>query len=152
MTSLMRIEAAAIAAIKRLGEGVPIDAACRAVHTDFGKREFRRALRKHEHLREAYRLARADYVAHEADALLQLADSGRGMDRDQLAALKLQIDTRKWLAEKLLDDYQPKIKTEHSGALPLIVETNVPRTIPEAKDAEVRELPAPETDDIHEVL
>jgi hypothetical protein len=144
---LLKIESAASSAIKKLAGGMPIDAACRAVNREFGRNEFRRALRRHEHLQEAYVKARADYVAAEADELLRLADSGANMDRDQLAALKLRIDTRKWLAEKLLDDYQPKIKQEHSGAVPLIVETNVPRSIPEAGVIDAEIIP-----NIHDVL
>ena len=151
MSNMLRLEAAALSAIKRLSGGMSIDKACRSVHPDFGRREFRRALRKSEDLREAYRLARADFVAHEVDGLLRLADSGTGMGRDELAALKVQIDTRKWLAEKLLDDFQPRLKTEHSGAVPLIVETNVPRRLPDEtiKDAEVSESSSP---DVHDVL
>jgi hypothetical protein len=151
--SRMRLEAAAMAAIKKLSEGVSIDDACRAVHPGFGAVQFRRALRKNDDLREAYRLARIDYVAHEVDSLLRLADSGPGMTRDELAALKIRIDTRKWLAEKLLDEFQPKLKTEHSGAVPLIVETNVPRKLSvdseEIKDAEVRPSDPP---NLHDVL
>lgn len=147
------VEAAELA-IRKLSGGMPIDDACKSVSREFGRIEFRRALRKHEHLREAYNKARADYVAHEADQLLRLADSSTGMDRDEIAEIKLQIDTRKWLAEKLLDDYQPKIKQEHSGAVPLIVETSVPRKIPDAVDAEVTSITdtPEEPEDINDVL
>ena len=147
----LKIEAAASSAIKKLSGGMPIDQACRSVNREFGRTEFRRALRRYEHLREAYVRARADYVAAEADELLRLADSGTGMDRDELASLKLRIDIRKWLAEKLLDDYQPKIKQEHSGAVPLVVETNVPR-LSDAVDADVRSITDTPSDDIHDVL
>jgi primosomal protein N'' len=128
---------AAKKAINKLALGQRIDRACKQVHTRFDKVQFR----KHADLFDAYRQARDDYLRNELDDLIALADESDGMDRDELAALKLRIDTRKWFAERLLDDYQPKMKAEHQGVLSLVVETNVPRPRLEAiRDAEARDI------------
>lgn len=126
-------------AIAKLADGTPIDRACKKAHPEFTKRHFRAQLRKHQDLHDAYEQAKADYLRNEMDDMINLADSGTLMDKDELAALKLRIDTRKFFAERLLREYQPKMKSEISGAVSLIVETGVPRVEIEATDAEIVE-------------
>tara|TARA_R110002110_G_scaffold158976_4_gene356631 strand:+ start:8378 stop:8842 length:465 start_codon:yes stop_codon:yes gene_type:complete len=147
----LAVKDAAVVVIDRVARGIRIDHACKNVG-DFGgftKLKFRAALRKHPDLFDAYRQAREDYVREQADEVIALADELEfATDALQVRAMEARIKARQWAAERLLDDYQPKTKTEHSGATSLQVITGVPRTSEQVKDAEHRVLPADSIEDI----
>ena len=149
----MTVKEAAELVIARVARGVRIDHACKNVG-DFGgftKLKFRAALRRHPELLDAYRQAREDYVREQADEVIALADELEfATDALQVRAMEARIKARQWAAERLLDDYQPKTKTEHSGAASLQVITGVPRAPEQVKGAEHRVLPEP--DDIEDLL
>lgn len=119
---------AALGVCRALARGQTIDNAIADVGVEgFDMRSFRWACRKWSEVGEAYEIARADYLHTEADRLISLADGADGSDHTTLAVTKLQIDTRKWVIERLLPEYQPKQTNEVKGTLSLVVETGVPR-------------------------
>lgn len=121
---------AALGVCRAIARGGKIDDAIAEVGVDtFDIRSFRWACRKWTQVAEAYEIARADYLHTEADRLISLADGADGSDHTTLAVTKLQIDTRKWVIERLLPEYQPKQTNEVKGTLSLVVETGVPRNV-----------------------
>ena len=146
----MTVKEAAELVISRVARGVRVDHACKNVG-DFGgftKLKFRAALRKHPELFDAYRQAREDYVREQADEVIALADELEfATDALQVRAMETRIKARQWAAERLLDDYQPKSKTEHSGTASLEVITGVPRAPEQIKEVEHHVL-----DDVEDLL
>lgn len=70
--------------------------------------------------REQYEAARQIQAETMADEIVSIAD-GKGLEGEQLVALsardRLRVDSRKWVASKLLPKkYGDKITQEHTGA------------------------------------
>ncbi len=81
---------------------------------------------KHEEFCDQYAKAREAQAEHMADELMDIADDGRNdyMEREHglvlnseaIARSKLRVDTRKWIAARLLaKKYGDKLETTHVG-------------------------------------
>lgn len=96
---------------------------------------FKRAVRSDPDLLAAYREIRADHLRDEMDGLLDLADEADGLStvddgQLRLQALKLRIDTRRMLAERLLPEFQPRTHQSHQvTSQHLVVVTGVPQPV-----------------------
>jgi hypothetical protein len=87
-----------------------------------------RMIDRHEHFREQYTRALAVRAETMAEEILEIADNGtndtyedgdgnKRTDHDVIARSRLRVDSRKWLASKLLPKkYGDKITQEHTGA------------------------------------
>jgi hypothetical protein len=66
----------------------------------------------------AYAAARDAQAETLADELVELADSARGEPAEVVSAVKLAVDTRKWVASKLKPKkYGDKLDVDHAGEL-----------------------------------
>ena len=90
-------------------------------------RKFHRAVRRDPRLRVLYGKAKAAYLQHEADRLLELVDETPCDDSKDVARLQLRVKTRQWLFTKLLPAYADKPQVAVTSNGPLTVVTGVPR-------------------------
>jgi len=78
---------------------------------------------RYSEFRAMYVRARAQQAEHWADELIDLADSARGQpgrpaDQAEVQALRLAVDTRKWVLSKLLPRrYGDRIDLQQDGQL-----------------------------------
>jgi len=118
-------------AAHRIACGMQPDTAC--AKSGIGRLRFRRLLREHVELGQAYRNVLCDHLRREMDEMVALADQADALRADddgylKLQALKLRLDTRMRMAERLLDEFQPKQKNENTNIQrTLTVVTGVPQ-------------------------
>lgn len=121
----------------RLANGESLRAICASDRDDFipamGTVFRWLAAPENQSFREQYAMAREVQAETMADEIVSIAD-GSGLDVEARVALsardRLRVDSRKWVASKLLPKkYGDKITQEVTGADggPLIVQTGVPR-------------------------
>src|SRR4051794_27323432 len=95
----------------------------------------RRWIAKNPEFEEAYERARRLHIDAHMDGLTDLADTALGLDAAGVHAVRLAVDTRKWIASKVLPNrYGEKIPPEVTGAggAPLIPpsrETQLPKLV-----------------------
>lgn len=115
----------------RLAEGESLRAICRDPYMPDKATVLRWALFDEE-FRDHYAHARALQAEGQADELVEIADDGTndwmeklakngetflGMNSEHIQRSKLRVDTRKWIAAKLLPKkYGERMALEHSGA------------------------------------
>ena len=86
---------------ERLADGVALVAICEESGMP-GRKTVWRWLQKHEEFRLAYARARAFAMECEIDEIRSLADDiPKGASHEEVARIKLQIDTRRWRIVKL---------------------------------------------------
>lgn len=67
---------------------------------------------------KAYDDARRHLAERYAQDVVDLADSARGLDAAGVQAVRLAVDTRKWVASKILPHtYGDNVQVQHSGSL-----------------------------------
>jgi hypothetical protein len=75
-----------------------------------------RWLDENDEFRQKYARARELQAEYYADEMTDIADSAH--DRDSAAAVRVRVDTRKWIASKLKPKkYGDKLDVEHSGTV-----------------------------------
>lgn len=73
-------------------------------------------LGKHPSFAAQYAQARATQAEGYADEIVEIADSVRAGTAEQVAAARLAVDSRKWIAAKLLPKkYGERLDVEHGG-------------------------------------
>lgn len=105
----------------------------RAIAADIGWHEatIRKALRATPELSARYDAAQIDRAHLLADQILELADNAT---LDDIARVRLQVDTRKWLCAKLYPRmYGDRVQTELSGAVGISHEAAVRALLAEAQ-------------------
>lgn len=86
-------------------------------------------LTKDEVFAAQYVRAREEQADHYADEIVAMADEAIGKDAAEVAARRLAVDARKWVASKLKPKkYGDKVDVEHSGAVTQRIE-KIERTI-----------------------
>lgn len=92
------------------------------LHPDFAKA-----------LEEAREFA-AEKFAHKA---LEIAESAATLHKDAVPAAKLQVDTFKWMAEKMNPDLygsRTKVTGDKDNPVAIVINTGIQRNIPETKE------------------
>ena len=92
---------------------------CNQIHAHWPSFEtIKRWLRSNAEFRANYALAREEQADFLCDELIDLADSARGTPAEEVNAVRLMVDTRKWTASKLFPKkYGEKIQQEITGDL-----------------------------------
>ena len=106
----------------RLANGESLRSICSSDRDDFmpALGTVMRWVVENQAFREQYEAARQIQAETMADEIVSIAD-GKGLEGEQLVALsardRLRVDSRKWVASKLLPKkYGDKITQEHTGA------------------------------------
>lgn len=123
----------AIAICARISDGESVRSVCRdAAMPD--KASVFRWLRQHPEFCDQYAKAKTESAEAHADDLIDIADEGSNdwmarndpqnpgwiANGEAIARSRLRVDTRKWIASKLLPKkYGEKIEHEHSGKVSL---------------------------------
>jgi hypothetical protein len=135
-------EELALSICERIAEGQSLRSICRLLDMPAQSTVFK-WLTENVKFSEQYAHARVAQAELMADELLDIADdgsndwmdrydkegnvSGRVVDQEAINRSRLRVDTRKWIASKLLPKkYGDKIDHEHSGNVNLTVLTGVP--------------------------
>jgi hypothetical protein len=110
-------------------EGVPVTHICAAE----GMPNFATVCEWRERFPEfdrAYRKARESLAERFAQGIAALADEARGLDSAGVQAVRLQVDTRKWIASRILPHtYGDHVEVKHSGALSIVGASAALRTV-----------------------
>lgn len=108
----------------RLAEGESLRAICRPEGNDDESMPhigtILRWVGENPGFREQYTRAREVQAETLADEIITISDGSKFADDDatQIARARLRVDTRKWVASKLLPKkYGDKVEVEHSGSL-----------------------------------
>jgi len=102
----------------RIARGVSLNAVAADYFVD--ESSLRQWLRKDEERSARYDQARIERTHRYADEIAEIADEVVGQDMTAIAAARLRIDTRKWIAGKLYPKmYGERVHTEHSGEITL---------------------------------
>ena len=107
---------------ERISLGESLKSVCRDPEMP-GEATVIRWLAQNEPFRAQYVRAREQQAEHWADELIDLADSARGQpgrpaDQAEVQALRLAVDTRKWVLSKLLPrKYGDRVDIQQDGQL-----------------------------------
>jgi hypothetical protein len=99
-------------------------------------------LREDSAFRDAYDRAREQQARAFADELSELADQASGLDAAGVNAMRLRVDTRKWIVSKMLPkEYGDRVDVLHAGGISVSAVSKALATVkPITFDAEGYEL------------
>lgn len=121
--------AAMVRIVEGAAEGVPVTHIC----AQEGMPHFATVCEWRERFPEfdrAYRKARESLAERFAQGIAALADEARGLDSAGVQAVRLQVDTRKWIASRILPHtYGDNVTVEHKGALSIVGASAALRTV-----------------------
>lgn len=140
-----RSQAIADEICERLAGGESLRSICSAPGV-LDKSNVLRWINDDEAFRDQYARARVQQIQNEMDALLELADEQPSLlvaedgssrvDGAWVALLKLRLDTRRWVASKLL----PKVYADQSASTQINLGVAVAVAMPEARRAKIMAL------------